>query len=568
MFPFFFFFFFFDFILFILKIIIIIMKKYLTKGLKIEPNNSSLKEGLEECEAAQRADDTGAGGGGGGRGLFGPEIWPMIHANPELRAFAADKDFIQKVNMLQNNPQMAMQLGLLQDPKIQKLFEVMLGMKMGPEEGDSGDAPESGNAETEAKEDHEEDEDDAEHGNVVIEGENEKKKEAEKEKEKETASEEKTGKTSEELEQERQEAEEQKKKEEDALRRRREEQQKEKEAEAQKAKGNQFYEQKTLMKPCNVIKRPLKSIPKILLICLTKVVCVSVLFMQEKWDTCIEKCQEAIVLCRQYFCDLKWTFKAFSRMGSVEEKRGNKGKALEYYRKALLEQKDETLKKRVKQMEREVEQEREKAYLDPEKSQQHKEQGNNYFKQGKWQDAIAEYTEAIRRNPKEPLLYSNRATAYCKLMGWEAALKDCETCLKIDPTFIKALIRQGKIYHVLKQYHKSLLCYRKAAEIDANNSDLKAAKQDVCLFYLFALFTMRAIQERNMSGEVDDAARQRVLEDPDIKSAMNDPEVSSVLLQAQSGDQSILFRAMRDKPRIAEKIELLVAAGVLQMVSR
>jgi len=284
----------------------------------------------------------------------------------------------------------------------------------------------------------------------------------------------------------------------------------------------------------------------------------AVLFMEEKWDECMEKCQTAVALCREIFCDLKWTFKAFHRMGNVEEKRGNKEKAVEYYRKALIEKKDEALKKYLKALETDFQKEREKAYLDTEKSQHHKDQGNVFFKQGKWQEAIVEYTEAIRRNPNEPLLYSNRATTYCKLMGWEAALKDCETCLKIDPNFIKAWIRQGKIYHVLKQYHKSLMAYRKAAEIDANNADLKTAKQD----------TMRAIQERNSSGEIDDNARQRALEDPEVKAAMNDPEVSSVLLQAQSGDQGIIFRAMRDKPRIAEKIELLLAAGVLQMVSK
>jgi len=284
----------------------------------------------------------------------------------------------------------------------------------------------------------------------------------------------------------------------------------------------------------------------------------AVLFMEEKWDECMEKCQTAVALCREIFCDLKWTFKAFHRMGNVEEKRGNKEKAIEYYRKALIEKKDEALKKHLKSLDTEFQQDREKAYLDPEKSQQHKEQGNLFFKQGKWQDAITEYSEAIRRNPNEPLLYSNRATTYCKLMGWEAALKDCETCLKIDPNFIKALIRQGKIYHVLKQYHKSLMAYRKAAEIDANNGDLKTAK----------LETMRAIQERNASGEIDEGARQRALEDPDVKAAMNDAEVSSVLLRAQSGDQGIIFRAMRDQPRIAEKIELLLAAGVLQMVNK
>ncbi len=99
---------------------------------------------------------------------------------------------------------------------------------------------------------------------------------------------------------------------------------------------------------------------------------------------------------------------------------------------------------------------------------------------------------------------------------------------------------------------------------------------------------MKAIQARNASGEVDEAARRRALEDPDVKAARNDPRVSSILTQAQSGDTGIIFRsvflfcfvfvngkencffsfrAMRDKPEIAEKIELLMAAGVLSMRS-
>ena len=66
-------------------------------------------------------------------------------------------------------------------------------------------------------------------------------------------------------------------------------------------------------------------------------------------------------------------------------------------------------------------------------------------------DAIGHYTEALKRNPQNYKVYSNRAACYAKLMDWERGLADCETCLKQDPTFVKAYIRKGKIHHFLKQ---------------------------------------------------------------------------------------------------------------------
>merc|ERR1719439_4103 len=66
-----------------------------------------------------------------GQGLFGPQIWQTISLDPELRPFMNDKDFVQKVNMLNANPQMAMQMGVLNDPKIKKVFEKMMGMSFG-----------------------------------------------------------------------------------------------------------------------------------------------------------------------------------------------------------------------------------------------------------------------------------------------------------------------------------------------------------------------------------------------------------------------------------------------------
>ena len=65
----------------------------------------------------------------------------------------------------------------------------------------------------------------------------------------------------------------------------------------------------------------------------------------------------------------------------------------------------------------------EEAYFDEEKSLEAKQRGNEFFGKHQYPDAVKEYEEAIKRNPKDKTLYSNKAAALTKLMAYSEAMK-------------------------------------------------------------------------------------------------------------------------------------------------
>eukprot|EP01084_Bolivina_argentea_P051910 95410_1 len=498
-------------------------KKTYEAGLKIDADNSTLKEGLAECEQAMSEPK--------GKGLFGPQIWQTISLDPELRPFMNDKDFVNKINMLNANPQMAMQMGILNDPKIKKVFEKLMGMSFGAGGPGGGDDDHKDDHEhgPNCSHDHGTEQPENPHESTSSDTKKEEPKEPTPEPEPELTEEEK--KEREEL---RLQEEEARLKQEGALK--------------CKEEGNALYKEKKYEEAISKYRQAQELDEKKAQFVLNE---SAALFMMEKWDETIACCQRTIDVARTYFCELIWSYKAYIRMGSVEEKRGNLPKAVEYYKKAMVEKRDDKIRKRIKTLENKQKKKVAKALFDPELAEKLRTEGNTLFKEGNFAGAIEKYSDAIKRNPKDHRLYSNRATCFCKLMTWEAAMADCETAIKLDGTFVKAYIRKGKIHHCLKQYHKALDSYKKAEAIDPNIDDLITAKRD----------TLMAIQTRNASGQISEEERKRALQDPEVQSAMNDPEVSSVLLQAQSGDPTILMKAMRDRPHIKEKIELLMAAG-------
>ncbi|XP_062991909.1 tetratricopeptide repeat protein 31 isoform X2 [Elgaria multicarinata webbii] len=77
--------------------------------------------------------------------------------------------------------------------------------------------------------------------------------------------------------------------------------------------------------------------------------------------------------------------------------------------------------------------------------------GNETAKQGRYQEAVLLFTEAIKLNPREYRFFGNRSFCYERLQCFTEALCDAQLALSLQPGWPKGLFRQGKALMGLKQ---------------------------------------------------------------------------------------------------------------------
>merc|ERR550537_123975 len=168
--------------------------------------------------------------------------------------------------------------------------------------------------------------------------------------------------------------------------------------------------------------------------------------MMDDLDGCEECCKEAIKVSTNNLCDDIWDAKAYARLASVEEKRGNYEKAISYLEDSLRENNDPKVKRRMKQIKKQAAE----ALLSPEEALEYKNKGDDAFRNGKWPEAIKLYGESIKRNPENEKVYNNRATAYCKLMAWDPALQDTQKAIALKPDWVKPYLRKAKVEQAMQ----------------------------------------------------------------------------------------------------------------------
>lgn len=115
-------------------------------GIEKFPGDQGLVNGLAQVKKDKDAPPRPAGGMPGGNpfgAMFGPDLLAKIALDPNLRKYMNEPDFMEKIQLLQNDPNQLS--NLLQDKRIMQVFQMILGgngMKMDtPDEQDEAPAP-------------------------------------------------------------------------------------------------------------------------------------------------------------------------------------------------------------------------------------------------------------------------------------------------------------------------------------------------------------------------------------------------------------------------------------------
>mmetsp|Transcript_10793 Transcript_10793/g.11216 ORF Transcript_10793/g.11216 Transcript_10793/m.11216 type:complete len:256 (-) Transcript_10793:67-834(-) len=106
-------------------------------------------------------------------------------------------------------------------------------------------------------------------------------------------------------------------------------------------------------------------------------------------------------------------------------------------------------------------------------SEEYKKLGNDAFAAKNYNEAIINYTNAIKLDPDNAVLYSNRCACYSSLKSWQAAIEDASTCVTKDPSFIKGYYRLATAYTEVGNYDDAINVLQTALSKEPDNDQLQ-----------------------------------------------------------------------------------------------
>jgi len=103
------------------------------------------------------------------------------------------------------------------------------------------------------------------------------------------------------------------------------------------------------------------------------------------------------------------------------------------------------------------------------------ERGVHALTQGRWDDAIADFTAIIARDPDFAEGWNKRATAYFLKREFQKSLADCDEVIKRNPYHFGALSGYGMIYLELDQPARALEYFERALAVNPNMDGVRNA---------------------------------------------------------------------------------------------
>jgi len=137
------------------------------------------------------------------------------------------------------------------------------------------------------------------------------------------------------------------------------------------------------------------------------------------------------------------------------------GRAKEHFDKGLLffERKD---------WDNAVQEFSEALKIDPNYKDAYFKRGDSYNEKKDYDRAIADFTQAIKLDPNDKLAYKNRGNAYFDKQDYDSAFADYNQAIRIDPNYPNVYNNRGNVYRKKGDYDRALADYNQAIKLDPN----------------------------------------------------------------------------------------------------
>ena len=177
-----------------------------------------------------------------------------------------------------------------------------------------------------------------------------------------------------------------------------------------------------------------------------------------------------------------------------------------------------------------------------------KEKGNKYVKEKKYKEALDCYSEAIKLEPNDPILYSNRSAMHSNLSEFKEALEDAEKAISIKSDYAKAYLRKGTALKGMNDMEGATAALKEGLTKDPNNQQLKDALTEI---------------ENSMKNPFL-KNYNKLFTDPRTAGMMADPQFKN-LVDFAMRDQNMLLQMIQTDPRFMEVFSVLTGIDMTKM---
>ncbi|CAH8382381.1 unnamed protein product [Eruca vesicaria subsp. sativa] len=282
----------------------------------------------------------------------------------------------------------------------------------------------------------------------------------------------------------------------------------------------------------------------------------------EKYNECIEDCDKAVERGSELGSDYNkiMVARALTRKGTAFTKMAKCSKdydpAFEAYQRALTVHRNSETSSKLHQAESAKKEWERQEYIDPKIGDEEREKGNELFNKKKYPDAIKQYTEAIKRNPKDHKAYSNRAACYVKLRAMPNGLEDAEKCIEIEPKFSGGYFIKAEVEFYLNEYDNAMKTYLEGLKHDPNNQELLDGVTS-------CIQKVNEAKRGGLTPEELKEKRAKGMEDPEIQSILTDPVIRQVMSDLEENPSAA--KKQMENTEIMSKIQKLISARIVQM---